>query len=219
MVKSAFLNVTDKVIDNLEGGYFHPDMFKDGRLKYNAAYASSGETMFGIDRKNGTSLASSPAWAAFWRIIDQSGARKKWKWNYRGGSLESQLTQLAGEMMYPHFMRLYDKYLTTASRNAVTDDQRLGFHFSYASWNGAGWFQRFANVINKATASGISDTNKLTDIAISSRINSSNKLIRQSGEKIKELLKQLNSGEKKNDYLDFLNPDSWLRFTRFRFDR
>lgn len=217
MVKSAFLNVTDKVIDNLEGGYFHPDMFNDGRLKYNAAYASSGETMFGIDRKNGTSLASSPAWAQFWKIIDNAGARKKWKWNYRGGSLEPQLTQLTGEMMYPHFMRLYNKYLTTASRNAVVDDQRLGFHFSYASWNGEGWFKYFAGKINDATAKNITDTDKLTEIAISNRVNSSSALIRQSGEKIKQLSAQLDSGEKKNHYLDVFNPDSWIRLANIRF--
>ena len=31
--KNTFSNTTKLVIDNLEGGYYHPNMLKDGRVK------------------------------------------------------------------------------------------------------------------------------------------------------------------------------------------
>ena len=40
------------IIDKLEGGYYHPDMLEDGRIK-DSRYSASGETMMGIDRKAG----------------------------------------------------------------------------------------------------------------------------------------------------------------------
>jgi hypothetical protein len=40
------------IIEKLEGGYYHPDMLTDGRIK-DGRYGGSGETMFGIDRKTG----------------------------------------------------------------------------------------------------------------------------------------------------------------------
>ena len=52
-----FVNITKLVIDKLEGGYVHPDMFKDGRAvdRYNL-FRSSGETMYGLDRYAGHNL-------------------------------------------------------------------------------------------------------------------------------------------------------------------
>ena len=47
------------VIENFEGGYFHPDMYKANPSFFNKngtvdnAYARSGETMFGFDRVAG----------------------------------------------------------------------------------------------------------------------------------------------------------------------
>ena len=50
-----FVNITKLVIDKLEGGYYHPDMLQDGRVK-DSRYSSSGETMYGLDRHAGHSL-------------------------------------------------------------------------------------------------------------------------------------------------------------------
>jgi hypothetical protein len=47
-----FDKITSLVIDKLEGGYYHPNMLIDGRVK-DIRYSGSGETMFGIDRLKG----------------------------------------------------------------------------------------------------------------------------------------------------------------------
>ena len=62
------------------------------------------------------------------------------------------------------------------------------FHFVYATWNGPGWFRKFATKINDAVKKGITDPNKLTEIAIRSRIDSGNSIIAQGGKKIDNIL-------------------------------
>lgn len=178
-----FTKVTKEVIKRLEGGYYHPQMLTDGRVK-DSRYASSGETMFGIDRKAGGTINDSTAGKQFWATIDQAGAKDKWKWNYMGGDLNEPLKEMASKVMYPVFVSNAKRYLTPKAQELVQKDQRLIFHFSYASWNGSGWFQRFAKPINEAVEKGVTDTNELTKIAIASRTQSGNSLIVQGGNKI-----------------------------------
>ena len=82
-------------------------------------------------------------------------------------------------------------YLTPEALKVVENDPRLTFHFSYAVWNGPGWFKKFAEKINQAVASGITDSDKLVDIALKSRTGSSVKLIREGGEKIAKFIDEL----------------------------
>lgn len=180
LTESGFTDITVKVIDYMEGGYFHPLMMKDGRLKYSKELATSGETMFGVDRKNGTSLAKSPYWSQFWGIIDKAGAASKWKWNYRGGELEPQLRELAAKIMYPHFTALFNKYLSAKAKEIIANNIYLMFHFAYASWNGSGWFQRFANIFNNYVATKTADEINPYDV-IKVRTDSTNNLIRKQG--------------------------------------
>jgi len=200
---NIFLPITDLVIKHLEGGYYHPDMMKDGRVKYDPRYSTSGETMFGIDRKNGVQLAKYPEWKTFWAVIDKSGARSKWKWNYRGGTLEAELRTLAGKLMYPWFSYLFTKYLSPAAQSLVSSDARLILHFAYAAWNGAGWFERFAKMINSQVAAGQTDVNKLTSLAVKQRTDSSNSLIRQTGSKIASLVTTVSDVVKKKSFNRF----------------
>lgn len=184
--ESNFSSITDKVIKVLEGGYYHRDMMFDGRLRYDARLESSGETMFGIDRKNGASLKTSPYWIPFWAIIDKANARKLWKWNYRGGQYENELRTLAGKIMFPHFTRLFNTYLSDKAKAVVLANPRLVLHFAYASWNGEGWFERFADKINNVAAT-TSNKYTLEAAALNSRTLSSSSLIRQSGAKMAKM--------------------------------
>lgn len=207
------------VIDKLEGGYWHPAMYLNGRLQEDGYYGKSGETMMGIDRYAGGTLRDTPAGKQFWNLIDNavppagipwiqpganyksinlstlSGAAQTWKWGYRGGPLEAQLRTLAGEMIYPTYVRNAKNYLTPQARALVEADGRILFNFVYACWNGPGWFQQFGKTINKAVESGITDTNQLTLIIVNRRINEGyeagsapNKLIAQGGRKIAKLV-------------------------------
>lgn len=183
MDKNNFKNVTIQVIEQLEGGYYHPDMLADGRVK-DSRYVNSGETMFGIDRKAGGNLNTTEAGKKFWSLIDSVNARKSWKWNFKGGELAPKLKELTAEIMRPHYESLAKKYLSKESQKLIENDNRLLFHFIYSSWNGAGWFKKFAEKFNKAVADGERNTDKLVNVAIESRVNSGNSLIKQGGEKI-----------------------------------
>jgi hypothetical protein len=69
----------------------------------------------------------------------------------------------------------------------------LVFNFAYASWNGAGWFQRFAKVFNDAVAKGERNRDKLVDLVVAQRTQSSNSLIAQGGRKISQFIDDLKS--------------------------
>jgi len=191
-----FNETTELVIDTLEGGYYHPDMLKDGRVK-DSRYANSGETMFGIDRKAGGSINTTTAGKRFWNIIDNANARSNWKWNYKGGKHENKLKELVGEMIRPRYESLANKYMSPETKKIVDKDDKLRFHFIYATWNGSGWFRKFAKDINEAVDRGVKNRDELHEIAINSRTkeglsagSSPNSLIYQTGKKIEGLFEE-----------------------------
>ena len=188
--KTRFDKVVTLVIDSLEGGYYHPDMLKDGRVK-DSRYSNSGETMFGIDRKKGGTINDTPSGKAFWTAIDSANAKTKWNWNYMGGTLAPQLKENASGMIQPQYEAFSKRYLSAKTKQLVESDDRLLFNFIYATWNGQGWFRKFAKDMNKAIDSGITDLNKLTQVALDSRTKEGleagskpNSLISQGGQKI-----------------------------------
>lgn len=187
------------VIQNLEGGYFHPNMLKDGRVK-DSRYKKSGETMFGIDRANGDKTAS--GWNQFWGLIDNAGAKDKWEWNYMGGDLAPQLKDLAAQIMKPQYDSLSTQHLTPQAKALVDSDPRLLFNFIYATWNGGGWFRYFASKVNAAVAKGITNLDELVKVAIDARTNQdamkaygwhadAASLISQGGNKIASLVDRI----------------------------
>jgi len=182
-----FDGIVAQVIDKLEGGYYHPDMLEDGRVK-DSRYGASGETMMGIDRKAGGSINTTPEGIEFWNIIDSADARTNWKWGYRGGHLEDQLRDLAGKMIKRSYDSFATRYLSPKALEIVNNDPKLLFNFVYSAWNGPGWFQKFAKKVNDAVESGITDPEELAKVAVRARLESGNSLIAQGGEKIDNLL-------------------------------
>lgn len=203
--ESNFIAITDTVIDKLEGGYYHPNMLKDGRVK-DTRYSASGETMFGLDRKAGAGLSQYQGWSAFWNKIDTIGAKDKWSWNYMGGQYAPELKQLAGKVMYQEYKNLYNRYLSKESQALVDSDPRLVFNFAYASWNGSGWFQRFARAMNDAVAKGERNRDKLVDLVVAQRTQSSNSLIAQGGRKISQFIDGITTFAKEQSK----RPISWV---------
>lgn len=183
------------VINNLEGGYYHPDMLKDGRVS-DGRYGGSGETMFGLDREAGQTESTGPAGREFWSFIDSQNARTNWKWNYMGKdnpALESKLRQLAGDVMKPQYIDNTRRYLSPDAADIISKDPALTFNFVYATWNGPGWFQRFAKIINQEVASGNTDPKSLLRIAVDRRISSGNSLIAQGGPKVDKITNRIAS--------------------------
>jgi len=227
-----FKKVTGQVIDNLEGGYFHPNMRTANPKKF-GAYHRSGETMYGLDRHAGHDLYYSTkrktadvlknlpyiesnvytykndAAKNFWQTIDNVNAKKIWKWNYKGGELAPKLKSYASLIMFPHFTYLFNKYLSKKAREIVESNNKLLFHFIYASWNGSGWFQKFGSIFNKAVEN-TNNINDLINVALNSRINSGNDLIKQGGLKIKKLF-QLNLEQTNTNTDTNINTDSNIK--------
>lgn len=192
--KIKFQKITSQVIDQLEGGYYHPNMLIDGRVKDNR-YSGSGETMFGIDRLKGGAINTTTSGKAFWNLIDKANASVNWKWNYFGGSLKPELQRLASNMilvLYNTYIKLYLK--SPSLIKIIENDDRLLFNFIYATWNGAGWFRKFATDVFDAYKKGITNPNDLYKIAIKSRTteglkkgSAPNSLIAQGGNKIAKI--------------------------------
>lgn len=219
--KDKFKSVTKLVIDKLEGGYFHPNMRTANPKKF-GAYHRSGETMFGLDRHAGHGLYYSTPRKSddvlrnlkhiesgvytyksleakeFWTTIDTANAKNNWQWLYRGGGLEDKLKDLTAEIMLPTYERNATNYLDAKAKEIVEKDNRLLFHFIYASWNGSGWFKKFASDMNKAVSSGITEADKLSQVALDSRLKEGlrkgslpNSLIAQGGNKIAKIFDSL----------------------------
>ena len=190
--KNKFKEVTKLVIDNLEGGYYNPLWHNVKDTRYN----TSGETMFGIDRKNGGYLNTTPNGLKFWALIDKNKNQKVWKWNYRCGNLEKELIDLTSEIIYPEFIKNQNLYLKPKAIEIVNNNDKLLFNFIYSTWNGPGWFRKFATDLNEAIAKGETNTEKLIQVVLNSRINEGLKkgskpisLIVQGGKKIANLFK------------------------------
>jgi hypothetical protein len=90
--------------------------------------------------------------------------------------------------MEPHFNKLADKYLSPEAKNIVMKSNSLLFHFIYASWNGSGFFQKFANAINEEVAKGNTSVSELKKVAIQSRRNSA---VSGSASKIENIMNSL----------------------------
>lgn len=169
---SVWAMFVNKVIDNFEGGYWNWWQCKNHA--WDDMYLDSGETLFGIDRKAGQWDRTSEG-KAYFGIIDDEKKKYEtieefcqvWKYNYFGGDLESTLRVKAGELMRKAFDD-NSVYLSDEAYDKVMQDKRLMFHFTYACWNGSGFFQDFAKDMNKAVSEGL-DCDDLVDVAIESR--------------------------------------------------
>lgn len=194
----TFAQVTKAVVINLEGGYYHPNMLKDGRVK-DQRYGSSGETMYGLDRMaGGSAINSCTPCRKFWGILDNLGSSKNWKWNYMPGDpLQTTLLNLVIEIMEPLFNKSLNSFVPEKEIQAVIkSDGRLLFNFVYAQWNGPGWFRGWANQIRIAYKNGKTSSEDLLVLFVEKRVDntgiignrSNNSLIAQGGRKIAKIV-------------------------------
>jgi hypothetical protein len=170
-VDSKWDKITKKVIDEFEGGYWNP---KCGHTT--KGMGKSTETMFGLDRYNGN-WESTQDGKEFFRIIDNEKTKlgiqqfcKKWFHNYKGGDLEDTLKTLASKIMKNQYDINSNNYFSPELRKRVESNDRLLMHFSYACWNGPGYFKKFAKSLEDGVKSGKSDE-ELIKQAISDRQN------------------------------------------------
>lgn len=188
-----FTSLTSVVIDNFEGGYYHPEMLPNFKPSDQAKLKASGETMFGLDRKHGSQLAKYTEWGVFWSLVDKDRAENKslWRYQYRGGKVAPRLKELTSQIMFKWFNTLAKKYILLGSMDEIANDDRLIIHFSYGAWNGSGWFQKFATALNSAVTKFPDDKEAIFKEAIKARTESPNKVIRQQGANMMALFKRM----------------------------
>lgn len=175
-VESKWDNVTKKVIDEFEGGYWNHWQCKNH--PYSSMYNNSGETLFGLDRKAGNIENLSPEGKEFFKIIDDEKKKlgmsnfcKKWTYNYRGGELEERLKDLASKIMFSEYEKNMSNYVKDPeTKKRIENNEGLLLHMAYATWNGPGNFNKFAKKIDTAVKEGKSD-DELIEIAKNSRTN------------------------------------------------
>lgn len=155
--------IVNLIIDNIEGGYYHPDM--KPYLKGGEEMKDSGETMYGIDRKNGAPLytVGTPQAIEFWQIIDNNFGSHHADPSYYNDKADGnkkipaavgkQLRPLAAAIIKSGFEKNL-KFLSEGAKKMVLNNPRLLLQFIYATYNGSGFFQTFANVMNAAYANG-----------------------------------------------------------------
>lgn len=167
-----FETITDLTINHIEGGYYNPNLHKDGGM------GKSGETMFGMDRKHGASFTESAKGKEFWELIDNDRKKnpKKWKRYYKledNPDLKEKLIDIISSEWLPNtYNTLSNTYIKDdETKNIINSDPKLKFHMSYACWNGQGFFKKFAKDLTDKIKNGIKDVNRLFDFAIDKRIN------------------------------------------------
>lgn len=184
-----FRDAVETITNKLEGGYFHPYMKASNPSKF-AWMGDSGETMFGMDRKHGRQESNSSAGVEFWSLIDSEDAKRNWKYGYAledNPTLRDRLLDLVTQIMEPSFIELSNRYLSDEAKNIIMSDPKLYFNFAYASYQGSGWFQKFAKKFNKKVEDGVTDIDELRDYALQIRRESGNNIISGSGNKIEKI--------------------------------
>ena len=165
-----FEKLTNLVIDNLEGGYYHPDM--KAKLKGGENMGNSGETMFGFDRKASGSLVNTDRGREFWRIVDENYSTHHGDTKYYNDKADGKLInaavgevlrRLITEIMTIQFNK-YAEWLTPAAKELIMHSPALLMQFWYACWNGPGRFQTFAQLVNAAVANGTKAAGDLYNI-------------------------------------------------------
>lgn len=170
---------TDIVIDNFEGGYYHPNLKQ--YLKGGENMGISGETMFGIDFLHGGSLGNSDFatevhnfFAPYVdQVYDNSSAVKLYNDKADGKKIApaeygKRWRPMVADLML-QVMRNNFKYLTPEAQQMVLSDPALLLQFWYANWNGSGNFQKFADVMNRAYNAGERDPQTINCLILAER--------------------------------------------------
>lgn len=190
---------TDLIINNLEGGYYHPDM--KANLRGGERMGNSGETMFGLDRVHGGSLNTSENGVKFWQIVDNNYGSHHAETKYYGDKADGKLVPASvGESLKDYLTEIMSAQLaknaaklSDGAREIVFNNPDLLMQFFYACWNGSGNFQTFANVVNAAYDNGEKKSEAWWNLIQTARRNKGG-LFAEGADKLDGLRSQLSSG-------------------------
>lgn len=186
------------VIDNLEGGYYHPAM--KSSLKGGEKMGSSGETLFGIDRVHGADINKTASGIKFWNYVDKNSgwsplSADKPKWEYSHVPKESTLRQYVADMILEAYAldKNYAK-MTKEMEDLINSDARLQLHFIYGVWNGMGNFKNlYDSMVRYIKGNPNYTMNDLLKSAIAARraLGGNRVVIAQSASAVERLIAKL----------------------------
>ena len=194
------------VIDNLEGGYYHPDM--KPKLKNGEVMMDSGETMYGLDRKAGApAVTVGASQEAFWRTIDTYYGKHHADTAYyadMAAGKKADIPATVGQTLKAYaadiILQLFNKYvqqykLDAAAAQKIFSDPALTLQFFYACYNGPVAFGKFVEVMNAAYSKGTRDAKVLYQLLQAKRRTMGggeygNKLYQQGADKIDQIIKK-----------------------------
>lgn len=206
MDKATATKYVTIVIDNLEGGYYHPDMKPN--LKNGEVMMDSGETMYGLDRKAGApGVTVGASQEAFWRTVDTYYGRYHADTAYYAdmaagkkadipATVGQTLKAYAADIILQLFNSYAQKYkLDAAAAQKIFSDPALTLQFFYAVYNGPVAFGKFVEVMNAAYSKGTQDARALYQLLQAKRRTMGggeygNKLYRQGADKIDQIIKK-----------------------------
>jgi hypothetical protein len=190
--KVDFNTLATTIINKLEGGYYHPNMLRDGRIR-DSRYGASGETLYGMDRKHGKDFTNSPEGIKFWELIDRLDAKNKWEWNSMGGQYEGELKKLAINMIRPKYNEFLNRYVKDKNIiDLINSNAGICINFIYAVWNGEKYFKEMANIIVRDYNNNIKDPNVLVSNLLKYRKSNTSSLIRQGGARLENIINDNN---------------------------
>lgn len=159
---------TDIIISYLEGGYYHPNM--KSKLKNGNRMGNSGETMFGLDRVNGTPSVST-FWNPFWELIDKWYADKHADITYYNDKADgkngipsdvgNELRKLATQEMTRRFEyyiknqqfkpegQQASEYLSESEKNYIYTHPSILLNMYYAAWGGSERFKQLESALHE----------------------------------------------------------------------
>jgi hypothetical protein len=86
--------------------------------------------------------------------------------------LEEKLKNLASKIMFKEYEKNMSNYVKNSeTKKRIEGNNGLLLHMAYATWNGPGFFKKFAEKLDRAVTEGKSDE-ELLSIAKNSRTNS-----------------------------------------------
>jgi hypothetical protein len=96
----------------------------------------------------------------------------------------TKIRVLAANYIKPLYGQFMKSYMSPEAAAIVNNYAPLTFNFIYATWNGPGWFERFAKPLNQSVASGNTNPKSLNDLVNQVRAGSGNSLISQGAPKV-----------------------------------
>lgn len=202
----SYADLVRLVIDNLEGGYYHPDMYTANPSMFARAaaeYQRSGETMYGLDRKNGAPgvTTATEGGVKFWNLIDKYYTKHHADtsyWNDKADGKKADIPASVGVQLKKYatdiIQYLFNKnlqYFSEPVKQIVLNDPGLLLQFFYATYNGSGNFKNWATVLNNAYNSGIKDVNKYWDLVQAERRKKSSAVFTQGANILDRLRPQV----------------------------